>query len=920
MSNNNVNNNTVLYNDSQYKQYILEYVAKQSDNNNSTILHNFLLYIINNDINNIYTKLNTVLQDRLNVTNDIIDSDIETRISNILIKKVNSFVNKNKISVQQQLINIVSNADRQQLQVYYQYTQQHPIELYISSSSDIEHINKSNKQHNLNTNILQYYDNSLSVPNSPITPTLVAGDEITIGRNIDNEGKQAKYTVTRYSIPRQLFDVTDKVVTNKQATTTNTNNTIQSTNDINLHRPVLQRVISDVDQYVTQHSTQSQQYTAKQQILQYGGLDELTYIVSYLPVYFIYGKLCFVNRRFFAAINDYRLFRHIKYTYLYAFPSTTLQCSLFLFKFTHLQQLVLGPSITNNVIKALTDRVSQQTMYNNDNSATMTTRSDQRIMPHLTVLSMRYCTQFDSSIFEHLQHSSVITRLTKLDLTGCNQISDSSLACVIGHCKSLVELTLTQTSAGIHTAHVLANNNILLHKLDLSDCRNIDDESLSILSSVNQHLISINLSNDWRITVVGVQHICFDIHDLQVLDLSYCYSAVTEGSLHYIGRHCTKLQQLILYGCSINDTALSYVIFGCSELHYIDCTSIGSSINKLTDITLRDIASYVNNITYINMSGCNQITNQGILALSESCKTLHILKLAHCTELNNTAMEYLSTGQAQHTLQQLDVSGCYRLTDQGIAQLLRMTSLNSLNIAQCVNVTDRLIVYWSKLLQLTSKHTDNTTVASLKELDLSSCTITDKGLTTLPAIQYKLHKLLLTNCTTITDKSIDAITQCFIDIQYLSLKNCSFITDISVNAIAQQYSYKLTYLNLNQCELITDYSILQISIHCQQLEYLLLEGCKQLTDNAIQHIAKTLSKLNTLNISQCTQLTSQCIQYIIYGVCRYLRTLNVSQIPSIATLVEQHRNITNINNVNDETKQLINNLQRLKVRGVVTYT
>ena len=68
----------------------------------------------------------------------------------------------------------------------------------------------------------------------------------------------------------------------------------------------------------------------------------------------------------------------------------------------------------------------------------------------------------------------------------------------------------------------------------------------------------------------------------------------------------------------------------------------------------------------IDLSGCQLLTDNGIQALTSSCKNLETVNISSCYELSDRAFECLGSCRS---LQTIDACGCERLTDMGLQAL-----------------------------------------------------------------------------------------------------------------------------------------------------------------------------------------------------------------------------------------------------------
>ena len=117
-------------------------------------------------------------------------------------------------------------------------------------------------------------------------------------------------------------------------------------------------------------------------------------------------------------------------------------------------------------------------------------------------------------------------------------------------------------------------------------------------------------------------------------------------------------------------------------------------------------------LTNIDLTGCSKITDNGLL---------HLSKVINLTNLN--------------------LSECYDITDAGLKHLSVLKKLTNLNLSLCDKITDEALIYVSNLINLT-------------HLDLSRCElITDTGLVHLRNLT-QLTNLNLLGLRLITDAGI----------------------------------------------------------------------------------------------------------------------------------------------------------------------
>ncbi len=129
------------------------------------------------------------------------------------------------------------------------------------------------------------------------------------------------------------------------------------------------------------------------------------------------------------------------------------------------------------------------------------------------------------------------------------------------------------------------------------------------------------------------------------LDLSRCDAHVS---------NLTNVTSLNLSGCDgLTDVSLSHL----SDLTYLAVLNL-SGCDGLTDVSLSHLSD-LTNLAELNLSGCDGLTD---------------VSLSHLSDLTNLAS--------------LDLSGCYRLTDASLSHLSDLTNLASLDLNGCFELTE----------------------------------------------------------------------------------------------------------------------------------------------------------------------------------------------------------------------------------------
>ena len=257
--------------------------------------------------------------------------------------------------------------------------------------------------------------------------------------------------------------------------------------------------------------------------------------------------------------------------------------------------------------------------------------------------------------------------ITRLDLTDCHEVTDVSLWAIARHLVHIKTLVLS----GCHQISHVGLRSLSLRlldvtELDMSHCRSLDDLTMTVIASGCWHLERLTLRGCLGITDTGVGKVAKASERLTFLDLNGCTAVGEFGdhALKEIGAFCSQLRTLDLSGCKrVEDGGLRAVAQGCPQLEEL------------------------------MLAGCDGITGKGFRALFKYGRSLRTLHLMGSKHLADRDLEPLHTSPLRHTLTDIDFSGCKNLTDRGVAAISQSIGrgLASLAVAK-TRVTDHAAV------------------------------------------------------------------------------------------------------------------------------------------------------------------------------------------------------------------------------------
>ncbi|KAL1129502.1 hypothetical protein AAG570_012447 [Ranatra chinensis] len=319
------------------------------------------------------------------------------------------------------------------------------------------------------------------------------------------------------------------------------------------------------------------------------------------------------------------------------------------------------------------------------------------------------------------------------------------------------------------------------------------------------------------------------IRRVQVLSLRRSLRDVVQG--------VPNLESLNLSGCyNVTDIALAHAFVDeVPSLTELDL----SLCKQVTDTSLGRIAQYLKNLEVLELGGCCNVTNTGLLLVAWGLKRLKRLNLRSCWHVSDQGIGHLAgldgeTADGNAALEYLGLQDCQRLSDEALRHVsVGLTSLKSINLSFCVNISDGGLKYLAKM-------------SSLRELDLRSCdNVSDVGLAYLAEGGSRVSSLDVSFCDKIGDRALVHVSQGLFNLRTLSMSACR-ISDEGLCKLAET-PVELETLNIGQCDRITDRGLARIAESLRHLKCIDLYGCTGITSVGLEKIA-SLPELTTLNL------------------------------------------------------------------------
>ncbi|TYZ60577.1 hypothetical protein PybrP1_010856, partial [[Pythium] brassicae (nom. inval.)] len=362
----------------------------------------------------------------------------------------------------------------------------------------------------------------------------------------------------------------------------------------------------------------------------------------------------------------------------------------------------------------------------------------------------------------------------------------------------------------------------------------------------------------------------------------------------------------------------------------------------VTDDLLRCILASFPSLVELDISGCEHVTDAGILLCTKKATPLRVLRTDRCPYVTKASLLQLIKVQGPR-LRVLSIRECAQVSDVVVMKLLvnQPRKLQELNISDCPRLTDAAMEYLSTV----PSYYGNRAATAYRELSLKAARCVgfcDKGALALTSLIH-LEELELSGCTNISGSAVErlflsdgkslsapavgsSVASVERKVASLSLAHCPSQEDRSVLAIISSCSKTLAQLELSNiaplaattlihcnkvlrvldlrsCVGVDDLAIYPLLV-MQSLEELFLSGCGSITaqglrslpasltrlelqrvdsdvdDDACRILASRLWKLEKLDLSFSASMTASGVSELL-NKCQYLLQVNVFQCPKI---------------------------------------
>ncbi|KAF8041769.1 hypothetical protein BT93_A0387 [Corymbia citriodora subsp. variegata] len=349
--------------------------------------------------------------------------------------------------------------------------------------------------------------------------------------------------------------------------------------------------------------------------------------------------------------------------------------------------------------------------------------------------------------------SQKLKRLSRIDVSGNQFVSDDSLIALSENCPSLREI-------------------------GFRDCSFITTSAIAFLIKNKPDLVSL------AVNVIGMTILYVELVDsfhfargLSSLDFSRSF--ITDGLLMSVAEANIPLKSLVLsHASGFTFDGISEIVTNHRGIEVLDF----QAVTILTDHQMDAICKVLLGLTSINVSLCPKLTNATLYSLTRHCPLLKEIKMVKTNLKKDNANEADIPANSQ--VRSLNISCNVNLTDRCLEKIVRACpKLQYLDVGYCAEITGDSIMGVLK------------SCPEIKHLGISHC----KNTETL-CIDFELPQLevLRAEGSGLNDQQLAAIGRRCCHLKRLDLPKCLNLSTKGVREVAS-HCKTLREINLRWC-------------------------------------------------------------------------------------------------------------------------
>ena len=408
---------------------------------------------------------------------------------------------------------------------------------------------------------------------------------------------------------------------------------------------------------------------------------------------------------------------------------------------------------------------------------------------NLRVISFENCYLIDNIGIRYLEE--IAESLEAVNFAGLVNVTDEGLAPLFRKCQRLTSVNVSNCSHVTHEVlHLLALNNRRLATLHAAGTQ-IKDSGMSLICSAlsEKSMTSLDVSMCRDISDYGAISIGESVPNLKFLNINGL-SRISDKGTRALCARCWFLQTLSLEDVFLLDdkafrfdlaydgriAAQENMLKSLVTLNLRDCVN-------LTDQGIQALSERCRKIETLILRGCDKLTNKALQHMTQPyednfamCDSFKVLDIAHCAGID--AKGVLEILPLCGILEELRLSGMVSVDDAFVQQMcLKCATIQRLTLQKCVFLSDAALCAMADYLWL-------------EWLDISGCRrVTDDGLEVLTVACTGLVSLLLNGVGKITSRTINSIARNSTVILELEVQQCPLLQEKALDDLQTQWPH-----------------------------------------------------------------------------------------------------------------------------------
>ncbi|ETS62482.1 hypothetical protein PaG_03106 [Moesziomyces aphidis] len=386
-----------------------------------------------------------------------------------------------------------------------------------------------------------------------------------------------------------------------------------------------------------------------------------------------------------------------------------------------------------------------------------------------------------------------------------------------------------------------------LERLTLAGCSNITDATLVKVFQCTPHLVAIDLTDVADITDATLLTLAANCPKAQGVNLTGC-KKITSHGVAQLATACRLLRRVKLCGCdNIDDEALMALTQHCPALLEVDLIHCP----KVSDRSMREVWMRSFQMRELRLSHCTELTDNAFPS-ARGTTGVPMLGTSHSAGSRSAMVASAYAPDSAPTSRGVSPGADGRRGDAGLTRTLTAPSMSIAGDLAHGRLFDHLrILDLTSCLSISDDAVEGivANVPRLKNLALTKCTrLTDEALYSIAKLGKNLHYLHLGHVSNITDRAVTHLARSCTRLRYIDVACCPNLTDLSVTEIANNMP-KLRRIGLVKVINLTDQAIYGLVDRYNSLERIHLSYCENVSVPAIFCVLQRLTRLTHLSLT-----------------------------------------------------------------------